>query len=178
MKMLIQKGVGFIASLMLLAGLARADEIKVGMPAPDFELMDQQGKVQALESYRGKWVVLYFYPKDDTPGCTKEACHFRDDIFLLKKVGAQVLGVSIDTRESHKKFAEKYSLPFPLLADVKGKVAETYGSLWSLGPIRFARRHTFIVDPEGNVGKIYRRVDSDTHSQQIINDLKALQKSQ
>jgi peroxiredoxin Q/BCP len=123
MKRSTQKRVGIIASLMLLAGFAQADEIKVGMPAPDFELMDQQGNVQALSSYRGKWVVLYFYPKDDTPGCTKEACHFRDDIFLLKKANAQILGVSIDTRESHKKFAEKYSLPFPLLADVKGKVA-------------------------------------------------------
>jgi len=133
--MLIQKCVGFITSLMRFAGFARANEIKVGMPAPDFELMDQQGTVQQLENYRGKWVVLYFYPKDDTPGCTKEACHFRDDIFLFKKVGAQVLGVSIDTQESHKKFAEKYSLPFPLLADVKGKVAKTYGSLWSLGSL-------------------------------------------
>ena len=152
----------------------KSTEIDVGMPAPYFELMDQHGNVQTLTSYRGKWVVLYFYPKDDTSGCTKEACHFRDDFLLLKNADAQVLGVSIDTQESHKKFAEKYNLPFPLLVDLKGKLAETYGSLSSKG---LAQRHTFIIDPDGNIAKIYRSVDTNTHSQQIINHLKTLQNS-
>lgn len=154
---------------------ARAADLAPGASAPAFELVDQNGRVQRLEDYRGRWVVLYFYPKNDTPGCTTEACAFRDDILELQALGAKLLGVSLDDAASHARFAEKYGLPFPLLADVGGTVAQAYGSLFSLGPLRFAKRHTFIVDPEGRLARIYRDVDPALHSDQVIADLRALQ---
>lgn len=120
-------------------------------------------------------MVLYFYPKNDTPGCTAEACRFRDDIHRLKALGAQVIGVSIDNQQSHKAFAEKYGLPFPLLADREGEVAKAYGGLWSLGPLRLAKRHTFIIGPDGHIAKIYRKVGPEQHSDRVIADLTRLQ---
>jgi peroxiredoxin Q/BCP len=143
--------------------------------APDFALVDQYGKSHKLSDYKGKWVVLYFYPKDDTPGCTKEACHFRDDIFRIRKLNVEILGVSVDNQASHAKFSEKHGLPFPLLADADGRVAQSYNALWSLGPVRVARRHSFIIDAEGKIAKIYRDVDPDQHSNEIILDLEKLQ---
>ena len=148
----------------------------VGMAAPDFSLVDQNGTTRTLAGFRNRWVVLYFYPKDDTPGCTKEACHFRDDYLALKQLGAEILGVSVDSAESHDKFSKKFSLPFPLLADTDGSVAKQYGALWKLGPIRFARRQTFIIDPQGRIARIYRKVDAAAHSQEVIKDLQALQR--
>lgn len=148
----------------------------VGSIAPDFTLTDQTGKPQTLSAYRRHWVVLYFYPKDDTPGCTTEACQFRDNFLALQKLGADVLGVSVDNHDSHAEFAAKYHLPFPLLADADGSVARRYGALWSLGFVKFARRHTFIIDPDGRIAKIYRSVDPDTHSRQVIDDLKTLER--
>lgn len=153
-------------------------EMNVGMHAPDFELVDQNNTTRRLDELRGRWLVLYFYPKNDTPGCTTEACRFRDDIFTLRELGAQVMGVSIDNQDSHQRFAEKYGLPFPLLADPKGEVARAYGSLWSLGPLRFAKRHTLIIDPRGRIAKVYRKVRPDTHSRQVIDDLRQLQQAQ
>ena len=150
-------------------------EITTGDPAPDFLLVDQYSKTHKLLDYRGKWVVLYFYPKDDTPGCTKEACHFRDDVLKIRKLNAEILGVSVDNQASHAKFAEKHGLPFPLLSDRDGRVAQNYNALWSLGPIKVARRHSFIIDAEGKIAKIYRDVDPDTHSNEIILDLERLQ---
>jgi len=120
-------------------------------------------------------VVLYFYPKDDTPGCTTEACNFRDDIFELRALGAEVLGVSLDSAESHAKFARKHGLPFPLLSDSEGVVAEKYGCLGNKLGFRYAQRHTFIIDPQGRVAKAYRDVDPKVHSRQVIADLAALQ---
>ncbi|HEY9050674.1 MAG TPA: peroxiredoxin, partial [Gammaproteobacteria bacterium] len=113
-------------------------------------------------------------PKNDTPGCTKEACNFRDDIIHIKALKANVMGVSLDDSKSHEEFAKKYNLPFPLLADTEGKTADAYGALWKLGPIKFAKRHSFIIGPDGLIKKIYRDVDPKEHSQQIIADLKAL----
>ncbi len=156
---------------------ASAASLTEGDEAPAFVLQDQSGTEHRLSDYRGEWVVLYFYPKDDTPGCTAEACHFRDDIIQLRDLKAQLFGISLDDRDSHEAFAEKYSLPFPLLSDPDGKVAKAYGSLWSLGPIKFARRHTFIVDPEGRIARLYRSVKPKQHSQQIVKDLKALQQA-
>lgn len=147
---------------------------KVGEPAPDFNLPDAQSQRHQLSDYAGKWLVLYFYPKDDTPGCTKEACNFRDDLFHLEKLGAKVVGVSVDDTESHAEFARKYSLPFPLLSDKDGKVAERYGALLNLGLIRKAKRYTFLIDPQGNIAKVYLSVDTSRHSQEIIDDLKQL----
>ncbi len=156
--------------------LAKEMEMTVGTMAPDFSLPDQDGVTRTLSAYRNHWVVLYFYPKDDTPGCTTEACRFRDDYVAATKLGAEVLGVSVDNRDSHAEFAKKYHLPFPLLADTGGKVAREYGALWSLGFIRFARRHTFIIDPAGRIAKIYRNVSPKTHSREVIEELKTLEK--
>ena len=150
-------------------------DITEGGAAPGFTLPDQFNKPHALADYRGKWVVLYFYPKDDTPGCTTEACNFRDDIFRIRQLHAEVLGVSVDNRESHAKFAKKHGLPFPLLSDVDGSVAKSYGALWSLGPVKVAKRHSFIIDTAGKIAKIYRDVRPDRHSSEIIADLEQLQ---
>ena len=151
-----------------------AEEIKIGQDAPRFNLPDQAGLIRSLDDYAGMWVVLYFYPKDDTPGCTKEACAFRDDYKVMIEENIQVLGVSIDDQASHADFAKKYNLPFPLLVDTGGKIARSYESLTSLGPLKFAKRHTFIIDPNGKIRKIYRKVDVDNHSKQILADLQAL----
>ena len=159
----------------LLIGQANAEtELSIGSPAPDFELKDQNFKTHTLSGYKDQWLVLYFYPKNDTPGCTKEACNFRDDIIHIKALKANVMGVSLDDSKSHEEFAKKYNLPFPLLADTEGKTADAYGALWKLGPIKFAKRHSFIIGPDGLIKKIYRDVDPKEHSQQIIVDLKAL----
>ncbi|HTH94314.1 MAG TPA: peroxiredoxin [Rhodocyclaceae bacterium] len=158
---------------------AHAEDVpQVGSVAPPFSLKDQNDKAQTLSAYRGKWVVLYFYPKDDTPGCTEEACHFRDDMMSLAQLGAQVLGISIDDSASHAKFATKYNLPFPLLADDRGVVAKSYGAYMDWGMFGIARRYTFLIDPEGRIAKTYLKVDTSKHSDQIVADLKALSAKQ
>ncbi len=154
---------------------SRANAIKVGNMAPEFQLIDQHGQTHTLEKYRGRWIVLYFYPKDDTPGCTKQACAFRDDYKIISAQNIQVLGISLDSTKSHAKFAEKYNLPFPLLADKQGSIAKSYQALTSLGFFKLAKRHTFIIDPNGIIKMIYRKVDVATHSDQILTDLKKLQ---
>jgi peroxiredoxin Q/BCP len=151
-----------------------APTLKPGDDAPHFSLPDNQGLQVNLNDFRGKWVVLYFYPKDDTPGCTTEACHFRDDFKLLENLGAQVVGVSIDDSFSHKKFAEKYNLPFPLLSDASGEVASLYGALNNFLVIKLAKRYTYLINPQGKIAKIYLSVDTSKHSQEIIEDLKKL----
>lgn len=162
--------------LACVMGAPSADELQPGQSAPQFQLPDQDGATHRLSDYRGRWVVLYFYPKDDTPGCTEEACRFRDDILQIEDLGAQVLGVSLDSSERHAEFAGKYNLQFPLLADVDGKVAASYGALRNLGIMKLAHRHTFIIDPDGRIAKVYRKVAPKTHSAQIIADLKELQR--
>jgi peroxiredoxin Q/BCP len=127
-----------------------------------------------LQQYQGQWVVLYFYPKDDTPGCTTEACNFRDDIFVFRKMGVQILGVSLDDVSSHKEFAEKFSLPFSLLADSTAETAEKYGVVRNLGVAKFAKRETFIIDPQGRIAKHYDKVSPDDHSKEIQSDLAEL----
>lgn len=143
-----------------------------GETAPNFSLIDQSHQTHTLKNYAGKWLVLYFYPKDDTPGCTKEACSFRDDLTQLEKLGAKVIGISVDDTDSHTKFAEKYHLPFPLLSDHDGTVAASYGALNNFGIIKVAKRYTFLIDPQGNIAKVYLSVDTSRHSQEIIQDLK------
>ncbi len=167
---------GLLASAALLvAQMARAGELpKVGGAAPDFSLPDQNGVVHSLREYSGKWLVLYFYPKDDTPGCTQEACAFRDDMHKLTALGAQVVGISVDDSGSHAAFAQKYHLPFPLLADKTTAVAASYGALTDLGVFRFAKRYTFLIDPQGKVAKVYVKVETSRHSQEVIEDLKQL----
>lgn len=161
--------------LMSIFSFSAKAELEPGKPAPGFELYDQDSNRHKLEDYEGKWLVLYFYPKDDTPGCTIEACRFRDDIFRIRSLNAEILGISLDSIRSHAKFARDYGLPFPLLSDPGGKVADSYGSLMSLGPIKLARRNTIIIDPDGNIARIYRRVDPRHHSEEIIEDLEEMQ---
>ena len=166
-----------LASFALLAmfGSALADTPTVGQAAPAFRLQDQGGKWHALSDYRGKWVAIYFYPKDDTPGCTTQACSFRDNIFAFGKEGAVILGISVDDVSSHKAFAEKHGLPFPLLADADKAVSKSYGVLKTyMGVMEMARRDTFIVDPQGRIAKHYESVKPEGHSQVVIDDIKTL----
>lgn len=154
---------------------SRRAVLEVGQAAPEFALPDQDNRVHRLSEYRGRWVVLYFYPRDDTPGCTAEACRFQDDIADLRELGVAVLGISTDSPGSHARFAGKYGLSFPLLADSGGGVARRYGSLRSLGPLKLARRHSFVIDTAGRVAKIYRVVAPQRHSSEVIADIRSLQ---
>ncbi len=161
---------------LALAGLAQADDSPaVGSAAPAFRLQDQAGKWHNLSDYKGKWVALYFYPKDDTPGCTTQACSFRDNVFAFNKEGAVILGISVDDVESHKAFAEKHGLPFTILADSDKAVTKRYGVLKTyMGVMEMARRDTFIIDPQGRVAKHYESVNPEGHSQVVLNDIRAL----
>ena len=163
------------ALVLLLMRMAQAGEVpRVGQAAPDFSLPDQNGKLHKLTDYSGKWLVLYFYPKDDTPGCTEEACAFRDDLQQLTALGAEVVGVSLDDSSSHAIFAKKYHLPFPLLADKSADVAARYGALLNLGLFKVARRYTFLINPQGKISRVYDKVETSRHSKEIIEDLKVL----
>ena len=154
-----------------------SDELKVGDKAPDFSLPSGAGQTITLKSLRGKQVVLYFYPKDDTPGCTKEACSFRDEITQIEKAHAVVLGVSTDGLASHQKFSKKYRLPFALLSDESLVVAKAYGvykqksmygrTYWGI------ERSTFVVDETGKLSAIFRKVKVDGHVEQVMTALKA-----
>jgi len=147
-----------------------------GQLAPDFRLQDQKGEWHTLAQYHGKWVVLYFYPKDDTPGCTTEVCTFRDDVAKLHKQNAEVLGVSLDDVKSHEQFAEKYHVPFPLLSDNTQATAKTYGVLATHLNFSYARRETFLIDPQGKVARHYKDVDPKANSGQVLADLETLKK--
>jgi len=163
-----------IAFYLFRVNVMAAPILKIGDDAPSFTLPDSQGNQINSNDFKGKWIVLYFYPKDDTPGCTAEACHFRDDLKLLESLGAKVIGISIDDSFSHKKFAEKYNLPFPLLSDASGEVASRYGALNNFLVIKLAKRYTYLINPQGKIEKIYLSVDTSKHSQEIIDDLKVL----
>jgi len=138
-----------------------------GQPAPDFSLRDQEGNLVVLSGHRGKWVVLYFYPKDDTPGCTKEACSFRDNIVAIQQINAVVLGVSVDSVKSHKAFSEKFNLNFPILADSDHKVCKLYGTLTQFRGEMISRRSTVIIDPEGVIRKVFPSVQPTDHALEI-----------
>lgn len=144
--------------------------------APDFELPDISGKTHTLKDYAGKWVVLYFYPKDDTAGCTAEACSLRDARDTLAEMGAEIIGVSKDDANSHEKFKAKYSLNFTLLTDADRKAIDAYGA-WGkkMFGVEGILRKTFIINPEGQVVKVYGRVTPIGHGEQVVKDLKALQ---
>lgn len=151
---------------------------EVPYPAPEFTLPGSNGSSHSLADYKGKWVVLYFYPEDDTPGCTVEACSFRDARDTLAEMGAEIIGISKDEPSSHEKFKEKYSLNFVLLTDTDGEVINKYGA-W--GKKMFSRegilRKTFIINPEGQVVKVYGRVTPVGHGEQVIAELKKLQQA-
>ncbi len=164
-----------VALATLLMGTAIAAEPPaVGTAAPAFDLQDQTGKSHSLSDYKGKWVVLYFYPKDNTPGCTTQACEFRDNIFAYRSMGAVILGVSVDDVASHKTFSDQHSLPFPILADSEKKTATAYGTLTTYKDMVLSQRDTFIIDPEGRIAKHYVKVDPKGHSEIVLADLKQL----
>ncbi len=144
--------------------------LKEGTDAPDFGLPDQEGKTRKLVDYRGSWVLVYFYPKDNTPGCTKEACMIRDYFPSFKGFGAIVLGISSDSVESHKKFAKDFSLNFPLLADTKKEAIQLYEAKGVL----FTKRISYLIDPEGKIAKAYDNVNPAIHAKQVIEDLEKL----
>ena len=151
-------------------------KLKIGEKASDFVLSDQDGKTHALKNYAGQWVLIYFYPKDDTPGCTVEACGFRDNLPKFKKSGLTVLGISADSVASHKKFAQKFALPFPLLSDESKATIKKYG-VW--GKKSFMGRTydgifrtSFLIDPRGKIAKIYEKVKPPAHAQEVLDDLK------
>ncbi len=148
----------------------------VGSQAPDFTLTSQEGTPVSLKDYRGKWVVLYFYPKDFSSGCTIEAHNFQRDQPLYQQRNVVVLGVSVDSSDSHKQFCTKEGLNFKLLADMDHKVSSAYGSLTNLGLVKFASRHTFIINPEGKVVKIFTEVNPNKHSEEVLTALAELQK--
>lgn len=145
---------------------------EIGEMAPDFSLPDQTGKPQTLSALRGQWVVLYFYPKDETPGCTIEACAFRDDWRALQALKVQVVGVSLDDSAAHARFAEKYKLPFLLLADASGAVVTRYGAMSNLLFLKFAKRHTYVIAPDGKIAQRYLDVDPAQHSREVIEFIK------
>jgi peroxiredoxin Q/BCP len=152
---------------------AAAQTPALGSMAPEFRLQDQHGKWHELKDYRGKWVALYFYPKDNTPGCTTQACEFRDNIFAFRDAGAVILGVSVDDVESHKKFAEEHGLPFTLLADPSKETAKRYGVLKKfIGIMEMAKRDTFLIDPDGRIVKYYADVNPKGHSEVVLKDIK------
>lgn len=154
--------------------------LTTGSSAPDFSLQDQVGATRTLKDYRGQWVLVYFYPKDATPGCTTEACGLQSRLSALKRFNCQVFGISKDDTTSHAKFAKRYKLEFPLLADTDTTVCQAYG-VWQeksfmgrkyLGIVR----SSFLIDPEGKIAKIYEKVSPEEHAGEILDDLKALQK--
>lgn len=154
-----------------------AKELAIGDRAPELGIPDQDGKQVTLKDLKGKQVVLYFYPKDDTPGCTQESCDFRDSLAPIKKAGAVILGVSLDSQASHQKFIKKYTLPFPLLSDADKTVAQAYGvykeksmygkKYWGI------ERSTFVIDQDGILKRIFRKVKVDGHVDEVLAALKA-----
>ncbi len=155
---------------------ARAAAPGPGSSAPEFSLPSQEGASVSLKDYRGSWVVLYFYPKDQTPGCTREAHNFQVDQSKYAAHHAVVLGVSLDSVDSHKKFCTKEGLNFKLLADTDGKVSKAYGSLTNFGVVKFAARHTFLIDPSGKVAKAYTSVDPARHNEEVLAALDQMQR--
>jgi thioredoxin-dependent peroxiredoxin len=149
--------------------------LTVGSPAPDFALLDSEGQEISLQSLRGKWLVLYFYPKDDTPGCTKEACAFRDQFSQFIEKNVVILGISVNDAKAHQKFIAKYDLPFPLLVDPDAAIAtayDSYGLKKFMGKEYLGiTRNTFLIDPEGNLAKIYKKVKPETHPAIVLQDI-------
>jgi peroxiredoxin Q/BCP len=164
----------FTLSLLMSACATADGPPEVGAAAPGFNLQDQNGDWHKLEDYNGQWLAVYFYPKDDTPGCTTEACNFRDNIYAFKAIGAAVVGISVDDVDSHKEFSDKYKLPFTLLADVGGETSRAYGVLKDFKLVKMASRQSFIVSPDGTVVKHYEKVDPDNHTQQVLADIEAM----
>jgi thioredoxin-dependent peroxiredoxin len=175
--LLIALVVGVALLLWRISAHANRNLPREGGVAPDFRLPDQHGAMRAGGEFRGRWLVLYFYPRDDTPGCTEQAARFRDAMREIEAAGAVVCGVSVDGSESHAAFARKYNLPFALLADGGGEVAARYGSLRDFGLMKFAKRNTFLIDPQGKVAKVYLGANPARNAEDVVRDLNQLAKS-
>ena len=175
-KSLLSAIVGF-ATLALMQGADTPTQPTAGTTAPDFSLATSDGSQVSLKDYKGKWVVLYFYPKDFTSGCTIEAKSFQRDLDQYTKTGAVILGVSVDNAQSHKEFCAKEGLNFKLLADPDGKVSAQYGSTMDYKGTTMAARNTFLINPEGKIAKVYTSVKPAEHSEQVLKDLAGLKKS-
>jgi peroxiredoxin Q/BCP len=166
-----------LLSLIIVNGAgAFAEAPAVGVAAPEFTLTTNEGKQASLKDFRGKWVVLYFYPKDFTSGCTLEAHNFQRDLAKYKKAHAVILGASIDTAESHKSFCAKEGLSFKLLSDPDAKISELYGSVMDYNGAKYSARNTFIIDPKGKIAKVFMKVKPDGHSEEVLAALAALKK--
>ena len=175
--------IAFLVAVIVICGVAASahaatdSHLQVGAPAPNFSLLSQEEKSVALSDYKGKWVVLYFYPKDMTTGCTIEAHNFQRDLPKYDALNAVILGVSLDTVESHKTFCTKDSLTFKLLADPDHKVIDSYGvHITGMGPIKFAHRDTYLISPSGKVAKVWIGVNPSTHSEDVLAALSAEKK--
>ncbi|HEY9283866.1 MAG TPA: peroxiredoxin [Pyrinomonadaceae bacterium] len=166
-------------AVVMAAALAHAaaDQPPVGAAAPDFKLTTNEGKQVSLKDFRGRWVVLYFYPKDFTSGCTLQARNFQRDLAKYEQAGAVILGVSVDTAESHKDFCAKEGLSFKLLSDPDAKVSSEYGSVMEYQGNKLSARNTFIIDPAGKIAKVFVGVKPAGHSDEVLNALAALRKS-
>jgi len=145
--------------------------LAVGTPAPGFSVPDTHGTLVSLSQFSGKTIILYFYPKDDTPGCTKEACSFRDAYADYQGKDLVVLGVSMDDQGSHSRFSEKFNLPFPLLADVNGVITRAYDVAGDRNGVTYARRVTYVIDPQGIISRVYDSINAETHAADILQDL-------
>ena len=165
-----------VISATVALALAVAEPPAVGSVAPDFALTTNEGNQASLKDFRGKWVVLYFYPKDFTSGCTLEAHNFQTDLAKYQAAKAVILGVSVDTAESHKSFCAKEGLAFKLLADTDTKVSDAYGSLMEYNGMKLSARNTFIIDPQGKIAKVFLKVKPAGHSEEVLAALAELQK--
>jgi thioredoxin-dependent peroxiredoxin len=167
---------GLVLSAMPVSVNAVADAPAVGSAAPEFSLTTNEGKQASLKDFRGKWVVLYFYPKDFTSGCTLQARNFQRDLAKYEAINTVILGVSVDTAESHKEFCAKEGLNFKLLSDTDSKVSDAYGSVMEYNGMKLSARNTFIIDPKGKVAQVFMKVKVGTHSEEVLAALAALQK--
>src|ERR1700752_265301 len=166
----------FVAIVVLRPATATTEVPAVGVAAPTFNLTTNEGKQASLSDFRGKWVVLYFYPKDFTSGCTLEARNFQRDIAKYEAAKAVILGVSVDTAESHKEFCAKEGLNFKLLSDPDGTVSNQYGSIMDYQGKKYSARNTFIIDPNGKIAKVFVKVSPGGHSDEVLAALAELQK--
>ncbi len=162
--------------LITLISLSANASNFVGQLAPDFKLMAQDGEYKSLSNYKNNWLVLYFYPRDDTPGCTTEAKNFRDAYEDFKALNTEIVGVSLDDNDSHKDFSKKYQLPFDILSDTDKKTAKAYKVIGGFGPVKYTKRQTFIIDPQGSIVYHFEKVDADEHSKKVLAKLKQLRK--
>jgi len=172
----MKRTVFIFAALFIAVTLAANDFPAVGAPAPGFTLTNDQGQSASLKDFRGKWVVLYFYPKDFTSGCTLEAHNFQRDLAKYQERNAVIVGVSVDSADSHKQFCAKEGLNFRLLSDADASVSNTYNSVMEYNGAKYSARNTFLIDPQGNIVRVFPKVKPDTHSEEVLAALDELEK--